>query len=256
MHVTLGALTLPVSQPGGAASEDIGTGAMVWQAGPAVAQAVVACTGGMLVEQLRGGRVIELGCGCSALPAVAMALAGAAEVLATDSAAVVAELQSNLAAYCDVDEAATSPSGRSQLRQTIVSESLVWDDPAALGALARDEHGRSVVLAADCDYAETLHDMLLDAVCAALSPTTSSVALFATAARCQRTLRLFLARVGERGFDTLELSEGLDAVLPSELAGKAQARDGVRYFAARWRSADDAKLARDRFVAAAETVAT
>ena len=53
-----------------------------------------------------------------------MALVGAEEVLATDSAAVVAELRRNLAAYCDADEAPISTSTRG-LRQKLVSESLV-----------------------------------------------------------------------------------------------------------------------------------
>ena len=105
-------------------------------------------------------------------------------------------------------------------------------------------------------------------VSAALAPTAESVALFATAARCQRTLGLFLKRLAQRGFVVVELSEALEPASRGALAGgvatdacaemrvgetateaAGSTRDGVRYFAARWRSADDAREARARFTA-------
>ena len=250
LSLTLGRLNLSVAQPGGDASEAIGTGALVWPAGPAVAQALMASGGGLLSPLLSNGRVIELGCGCSALPGVAMALAGAAEVLVTDSAAIVAELRPNLAAYCAAEDAVASSQSPGLLHDRIIAQVLAWDDPVALGALARDERGRSVVLAADCDYADILHSILIDAVSAALSPTTSSIALFATAARCQRTLRLFLSRLNERGFATVELSASLEE--QESQPTQVVANDAVRYIAARWRSADEAGAARARFIADAD----
>ena len=252
MQLTLGELELSIVQPGSSASHNIGTGAMVWQAGPALAATLMSCGGGSLREQFQSGRAIELGCGCSALPGVSAALLGAAEVLVSDSAAVIDQLRPNVEAYFATDDAVAAAKGappilRTPLRDVLAVAPLAWDDPAALGDLARHEHGRSIVLAADCDYADTLHAMLLNAVSAALSPTCTSVALFATAARCQRTLRLFLSRLSERRFDVVELSAALEPLPPSAAAPSPAHDDGVRYFAARWRSTEDARAARARF---------
>lgn len=243
MQLTLGDLHLSVAQPGSSAVGNVGTGALVWQAGPALATALVASGGGCLREQIRACRAIELGCGCSALPGVALALLGVSEVIVSDSAAILEELQPNLAGYYSAEDAVS----RRVLRDVIVAAPLDWADAAALAGLARNE-GRALLVAADCDYADTLHGALLDAVSAALSPSTSSVALFATAARCERTLRLFLSRLCERHFEVIELSASLEQLhAEGEARRRRAAQDGVRFFAARWRSEDDAKAARARF---------
>ena len=78
MHIQLGKLQLSVEQPGATAATSIGTGAMVWQAGPALATALVAAAqkkSSVLPSDLSSIRAIELGCGCSALPSVALAVA-------------------------------------------------------------------------------------------------------------------------------------------------------------------------------------
>jgi len=250
MVLTLGALELSVAQPGTEASQAIGTGALVWQAGPALASVLMKSRGGCVRDQLDMGRTLEIGCGCSALPGVALALLGAAEVLVSDSAAILDELRPNLEGYFAANDESTMGEGCSTPRCTIcdviTAKPLRWDDPDALDTLARDEAGRSLVVAADCDYADSLHGMLLDTVSAALSPTTTSVALFATAARCQRTLRLFLSRLDACSFEVIELTENLEP-LQTETS-PAVRQDGVRFFAARWRSIDDAKSARAKFI--------
>jgi hypothetical protein len=240
--ITLGTLKLYPKQPGAAAVSAVGTGALIWQAGPALATALMASGGGCLREAIHSGAGIELGCGCSALPGVALALCGMSKVAVTDSIAVLTELRFNLAAYID-DARASQPS--LSLEEVLLPEPLAWDDPTALAGMASKE-GYSIVVAADCDYADILHSALLDAVSAALRPTVESAALFATAARCQRTLRLFLSRLRARGFEVSELSAMLER-LPSDAR---PAEDSVRFFAARWRSDAQAHQTRERLVAA------
>ena len=239
MDVTLGSVHLRVGQPGASAVSGIGTGALVWQAGPALAVAISeasASSSGVLCarggEWLATARAIELGCGCSALPSVALALAGVGTVMATDAGEVLSELQANLAGY----ESAAEQSGSSiRIHDRLTPQSLMWDDCAALAALARDATGHAVVLCADVDYAETLHHMLLDAVCACLAPDTGAVTIFASAARCQRTLRLFLSRVASRGLTLVELTPSLEPLVQSTAGvDPASVVDGVRFFAARW----------------------
>ena len=251
MCISLGPLELSISQPGASAVEGVGTGALVWQAGPALAQALVLSGGGCLRDVLVSARAIELGCGCSALPGIALALAGATEVNVTDGAAVLSELQPNLAAYNAASAAAASASpspdnARPPLESVVIPRILDWDDGAALAELASNPF--PLVVAADCDYADTLHGALLDAVSAALAPSTTSAVLFASAARCQRTLRLFLKRVKECSLDVVELSASLDP-LPD---GETGPQDGVRFFLARWRSEADARASRKRWAASSD----
>ena len=161
-----------------------------------------------------------------------------------------------MAAYIN-DARASQPS--LSLKEVLHPEPLAWDDPTALAGMASKE-GYSIVVAADCDYADILQSragmslrtvvyaasMVLDAVSAALRPTVESAALFATAARCQRTLRLFLSRLHERGFEVSELSAMLER-LPS---GALPTEDSVRFFAALWQSDAQAHQTRERLVAA------
>jgi hypothetical protein len=146
-----------------------------------------------------------------------------------------------MAAYIN-DARASQPS--LSLKEVLHPEPLAWDDPTALAGMASKE-GYSIVVAADCDYAD-IQSALLDAVSAALRPTVESAALFATAARCQRTLRLFLSRLHERGFEVSELSAMLER-LPS---GALPTEDSVRFFAALWQSDAQAHQTRERLVAA------
>eukprot|EP00966_Prymnesium_polylepis_P068133 1583747-Prymnesium_polylepis.2 len=83
--------------------------------------------------------------------------------------------------------------------------------------------------------------MLLDALSACLAPTCKSVAIFASAARCQRTLRLFLDRVRARGFALVELSAALE---PLPEVAQMPKVDGVRYFAVRWADEQAARTTR------------
>ena len=152
-HMTckLGTLQLRVAQPGAASvSNGVGTGALVWQAGPALANALMSSEGGCLRDQISGGRVLELGCGCSALPGIALALLGACEALVSDSEAVLAELQPNLVGYYAAEEAAITagPTSRRALKDTVVVHPLCWDDKTALAALASNPTGCSVSPAA------------------------------------------------------------------------------------------------------------
>ena len=264
LSVTLGDLTLSLAQPGASSVSEVGTGALVWQAGPALAKSLALYRGGSLSAQIAGGRTIELGCGCSALPGIALALLGASEVIVSDSAAVLSQLQPNLDGYFATDDDCRSAStamiaagSRRPLRELVTTKPIGWDSVASLAALAEHPRGCSLVVAADCDYADTLHSMLIDAVTAALHPSPDSVALFATAARCQRTLRLFLSRLAERKFDVCELGDELQPLTHSESSARGSSYDGVRYFAARWRDEQEARAARARFASAgAPTVTT
>jgi predicted nicotinamide N-methyase len=255
MVVTLGDLELSVAQPGASTVGSVGTGALVWQAGPALASCLMSSGGGSLSDQIVNGRSIEFGCGCSALPGVALALLGAKEVVVSDSAAVLSELQPNLESYF---AAWQSDSNRrcSDLREQLSARPIGWDEAVSLAQLASHPQGCSLVVAADCDYADTLHGMLLDAVSAALDPSPGKgVALFATAARCQRTLGIFLSRLRERRFEVAELGDDLQPLAPADAAVRSRSYDGVRYFAARWKSREDGEAARARFAAAAGTAA-
>ena len=253
LDVELCGLRLPVTQPGAAKVDGIGTGALVWQAGPALGRALSSVSLSnpsalsAFAEGLSTGRAIELGCGCSALPGVSIALAGAAaEVVLTDSAPVLEELQRNLTYYGETAATAGRRELEARLRERTRPMPLMWDDPHALASLARDEAGFALILCADVDYAETLHESLLDAVTAALAPRTGSAALFASAARCQRTLRLFLQRL-RACFDVTEVDASLVRIGDGD-DSRASQRDGVRYFLARWRSAHEAEAARARFL--------
>lgn len=249
--VRLGKLNLQVAQPGASSVAGIGTGALVWQAGPALATALSSASErktGILFgagAAQRYGPSIELGCGCSALPAVALALAGLPHVVASDITDVIPELQRNLAAYdcASAQQPDALPPG-APLREVVVPLGLQWDDALALAALARDETGHGIVLGADVDYAETLHEMLLDAVVCCLSPSVESVAIFASAARCQRTMRLFLDRVRRRGLQLSELTPDLVSMGEISAAPKV---DGVRFFAAWWPDETTARAARAQF---------
>ena len=220
MDVTLGSVHLCIEQPGAAAVVGIGTGALVWQAGPALATALSEATTppGFLrpaTGRATPKRAIELGCGCSALPAVALALTGWQSVVASDASDVLAKLDANLAAYAS---SAAKAGVHTCLRDAVTPTPLQWDDHAALAAIANDRPGYDLVVGADVYYADILHEPLLDAVSACLAPTTESAVLLASAGRCARTLRLFFERVRARGFILTELSaslEPLPAVAPA-----------------------------------------
>ena len=250
MHIQLGKLQLSVEQPGATAATSIGTGAMIWQAGPALATALVAAAqkkSSVLPSDLSSIRAIELGCGCSALPSVALAVAGASHVTATDAADVLETLETNLAAYAREASRASVPLPR------VTHRALQWDDREALAAFARDDaSGFNIVLCADVDYAETLHEMLLDTLSACLA-VNDSVAIIASAARCQRTLRLFLEVVKSRGLSMMELNEDLEPLPQLVQAPKV---DGVRFFAARWMDESTARAAKARLAPPAPPPAT
>ena len=250
MTLSLGRVQLTIAQPGAASVSGIGTGALVWQAGPVLATTLMNSGGGCLRDCLLG-RVIELGCGCSALPGVAAALCGSPETVVTDSSDVLAELQNNLAGYRS-SITASAADGTSRIE--VVSQPLDWADTAALAELATGRRGFSLVLAADCDYADSLHGALIDTVSAALGPQVSNAALFASAVRCERTLHLFLTHLSKRNFDVTELNSSLE-VMPPDVVERVQHQDGVRFFAAQWRSEAHAIAERARLVAAASDVA-
>lgn len=262
-HCELGPLSLDIQQPGGGLIAGVGTGALVWTAGYALGLAILRAHvqhSGVLADHAgtsTASRAIELGCGCSALPTVALALTGRWHVVATDMACVLPAVRTNLAAYQEAAAASAVPS----LRDTISIHTFSWDDRSALAALACDSGGYTLVLCAELDWMESLHESLTSALIACLAPTTHSLALISsssTGRERDEVLTRFLARLSACGLVLVELSERLEPIPPQGLeplgtcmpsapaAASSSGSDGARFFAARWGSLSNALSARAR----------
>ena len=146
------------------AADELGTGAMVWAAGPDLAKALFLADERSTVgsASLRLGEAIELGCGCSGLPGVALSLAGMGSVVLTDAAQLMQALRRNLEAYA-LAAVAQKQLAASQRIRDVRTLPLSWDDADTLAVFARGA-GFRVVLCADVEYADTLHHALLNAV--------------------------------------------------------------------------------------------
>jgi hypothetical protein len=242
---TIGPVALRVELPAGGLISGIGTGALVWNASLALATALFNAEPSILFSEGRRDfaamRAIELGCGCSALPSFALALAGAPHVVATDVAAVLPSLRANLASTA---RAGAAP----RACDAIEPRALAWDDPSALAALVRGD-AYDLVLCADVDWMESLHEALLDCLAACLAPTTCSLALIATTSSARgrdSTLEALLRRAAGRGFVLSELSTSLELLSEAARAANAPTRS-ARIFALRWPSESTAQAARARF---------
>ena len=255
----LGPLSLTVGQPGGGLLSGIGTGALVWTAGLALATALaeaddVAWRLGL--DDLAATRALELGAGCSALPSVALALAGAKRVTATDTAEVIASLRPNLAAY---QAAATRAGVCPHLQASVEPRPLSWVDRRSLAALANEAEGHGLVLAADVDWMEDLHEALADMITACLAPSPRAVALLASSSSGRDrddTLRRFLAVLAARGLALVELAASLAPLKAASAVGEgaaAPSAGGARFFAARWTDEQTARGARERVAKSACT---
>lgn len=261
-HCELGPLSLDIQQPGGGLIAGVGTGALVWTAGYALGLAILRAHvqhSGVLADHAgtsTASRAIELGCGCSALPSVALALTGRWHVVATDMACVLPAVRTNLAAYQEAAAASAVPS----LRDTISIHTFSWDDRSALAALC-DSGGYTLVLCAELDWMESLHESLTSALIACLAPTTHSLALISsssTGRERDEVLTRFLARLSACGLVLVELSGRLEPIPPQGLeplgacmasapaAASSAGSDGARFFAARWGSLSNALSARER----------
>ena len=256
---SLGLLDMSVQQPGGGLISGMGTGALVWTASLELAMAIVEA--GVLahllpIEALGSVRAIELGCGCSALPSLALALVGARDITATDTHDVLTALQPNLASYA---AAAARAGVNPDVCGAVAPSALSWVDRAALATLARDD-GFGLVLCADVDWMEELHQALVDALTACLAPSSSSVALIATSSSGrdrERTLRSFLKLVGARGLALTELSHALEPLAQGAAAAASKADlggGGARFFAARWSDEATARTARAQLVERTSTL--
>ena len=204
----------------------LGTGALLWQSSPALAQALARGTGRFGSERIAGMRALELGAGCAALPSVVAAVLGA-RVVATDLQVLVPSLRANLERYV---QTAVGEGISAAIAQNLAVQSLDWTSEAQLAELA-GSGGYDLVLCADCiDESEALLGALVDVICASLAP--SGVALIASGARSQRLLAIFLAGL-ERHFHVETLSDALGSLSTAEAAVAAQ-RDETRFFAATW----------------------
>lgn len=244
VDIVLGSLSLCVQQPMDV--EARGTGALVWPPGSALATALASASlsSRFAPSALAGLRAVELGCGCSALPGVALALSGVDAVTLTDQHDMMEPLAINLASYGRADASA--------IVDKLTPLPLEWSDRAHLAELAAGD-GYDLVLGADVDYAETLHPSLLDAVVAALAPSQcgETAALFASAARCERTLQLFLGRLSSL-FTVCELSPSLEPLEIASSHGVSSSKTGgVRFFLATWTDAHTARQARARLAVGA-----
>lgn len=244
VSVDVGGATLSVEMGAGRvgeADDTLGTGAVLWAAGPAMARAL---TSALRADDglwgLRGRDAIELGAGCSGLPGAALALAGCSSVTLTDTAELAGRLAANVRRYAQT--AALGASQRARLGRLRVRP-LDWADAAALADLAGGE-GYGLVVCADCDYATSLHGPLLGVTRAALAADASAVALFCSGARCQSTLDAFLALLAAT-FDVTEVAEA-DGLRPltADESRRAAAGDSLRYFAASWPDVAAARAAR------------
>ena len=135
---SLGPLSLDIRLPAGGLISGVGTGALVWSASVALAHAILEASAQRTGHFAQPGSAIELGCGCSALPAVALALAGF-RVTATDTSALLPSLRANLAAV----QQAASRAGVGARLHAIEPRALAWDDRNSLAALARDGEASS-----------------------------------------------------------------------------------------------------------------
>ena len=243
----VGGLEFEVKQQSQETTEQLGTGALVWHAAPALAATLGKHTarlcGDLDVSEVTA---IELGCGCSALGGLALAMAGVSRVVVTDLADLLPTISSTLSAYDDTvrqhrqchPDAPPLP----ELSRCVSVRSLDWAREADLAAMAGGV-GYDIVVASDVDYSELLKDSLVAATCAALKPNITAFALFASAVRSQSILLQFLATLKETGLDVLELSAELEHISESQLRA-LQNRDDVRYFAARWPSSEVAMRVR------------
>lgn len=230
-------------------SEGLGTGAVQWQAGTALAKALIASE-----RDMKGKRIIELGCGCAALPAVVAATLGAEAVVATDVPILVPLLRDNIERY--VQTPGVSAANQQALKTAMVARAMDWTQEEELRALASDARGYDVVLCADCvDESEALLAALCDTISACLAPTGAAV--IASGARSQRLMALFLASLREAGLGVVELTSSLQPLPAAEASARARHSDETRFFAASWPDASTAvatRAARARGQTAASTL--
>ena len=188
------------------AKEGLGTGAVQWQSGTALARSLLASEH---ASRLAGKRVIELGCGCAALPSVVAAVSGAQEVVATDVPALIPLLEANFKQFATTP--GVSDANQRALRDVLRARAFDWSRGDDVRALAADPRGFDVVLCADCiDESEALLAALCETMRSSLAPT--GIALIATGARSQRLMAIFLAALRHVGLDVTELSSALRPV--------------------------------------------
>lgn len=143
----------------GGGGDDDGTGAFLWGAGAALASMLYRD----MREQLRGSRVLELGCGGTAVVSIAAAAAGATKVVATD-------LPSRLSA------AARNVGANSELAAAVRVAALDWAEGKEgvvrlVDKEEEDEEGTFAfdwVLGADLTYEKAAMRPLARTVAAAL----------------------------------------------------------------------------------------
>ena len=208
---------------------DLGTGVVVWAAGPALAEALCSSQSDTLsARAYTGMRAIELGCGCAALPSLALALADV-KVEATDIAELMSALEVNLERFASA-ATAQAHSSASHIRDNLIARTLDWYDDEALAAMALGD-GYDLVVASDLDYSGELLDRMIRCLCVTLSRRPGSAALFASAANCgQANLDEILSK--------LRIQFVVDELAPSLLPMAAEQRhDRVHFFSARWPSA-------------------
>eukprot|EP00900_Chrysochromulina_parva_P027122 jgi/Chrpa1/9043/Chrysochromulina_OHIO_Genome00017472-RA len=217
----------------------LGTGAVQWQSGTALAQALLDSSD--LERLVASKRVLELGCGCAALPATISAIKGAASVVATDVAKLIPLVLANLREYGQTP--GLSDANKHALASTLEARPLDWTSEEEVRSLAADARGFDLVLCADCvDESEALLRALADVISASLAP--SGVALVASGARSQRLMALFLTALRRVGLDTTELAPSLRPLPAAEAAERARHNDATRFFAVTWPDADGARAAR------------
>ena len=141
----------------------LGTGAVQWQSGTALAQALLDSSD--LERLVASKRVLELGCGCAALPATISAIKDAASVVATDVAALMPLVLANLREYGQTP--GMSDANKHALASTLEVRPLDWTSEEEVRSLAADARGFDLVLCADCvDESEALLRALADVISA------------------------------------------------------------------------------------------
>jgi len=239
--VQLGDLVVNVTQV--LDGHELGTGSMLWQAGPELAASLLAAARDDGNVTAHAQSAIELGCGCSALPGLALALGGAIpRVEVTDLAEIMPPLRKNLSGYASAARQTAKHDAQAKRIDAIGSLPLNWNDASELAAMACGD-GYDLVIASDVnDYSEVLLSALVDCCAATLSPLPGSVALFATAARSEHCLRTFLQLLRAR-FVVTELTASLRPCT-EEFSRAAAQKDDVRFFCARWADATTAAKVR------------
>eukprot|EP00931_Biecheleriopsis_adriatica_P006594 TRINITY_DN10797_c0_g1_i1.p1 TRINITY_DN10797_c0_g1~~TRINITY_DN10797_c0_g1_i1.p1 ORF type:complete len:283 (+),score=63.62 TRINITY_DN10797_c0_g1_i1:93-941(+) len=222
--------------------EDFGTGSILWSANVFLARFLHRNAralilpgkahnfGTMEVRSAAGPKAMELGCGCTALSGLALALAGF-RTCVSDVGNVVKTARERLKDYA----ASVQMQGCKETADAVRAmhaEDFDWFDGAAVARMATTA-GVNLVVCADGDYADFLQDALVRASASALAASTAAAAVFCSDGRSASLQWKFQERL--KTYFEVEAMEFEDSEFGSDFSVS-----GSRILVARWRSVEDA----------------